>query len=180
MPKYKLAVSWPSLDRERYLADYATAVNEAVIKAARKWLLAAVPLIPIFTGFARGALGTLESIAGRVEGGKIKTGRGLRKKVKYYQPRKYYYRHVERNNITGVEFATKPDEIISPGRITKATKGSRIVFNFKVDIDYFDYLDVHKWHAFEAGQKAFDAELRIQLDKLLPDITKYVFRREYG
>lgn len=178
MPKYKHTVSWPKLDRDKFMADYHELVNHAIIKAARKFLLAAVPKIPEFTGFARGSLGRLEAIAGRVEGGKIKTGRGLRTKVRQLQPRKYYYRGVERNNVTGVQFAN--EDIISPGRITKATKGSRIVFNFKIDIDYFDYLDEHKWHAFEAGQKAFNEELKYQLANLPIDISDYITRREYG
>jgi hypothetical protein len=71
MPNLKLTASWPQLDRERYLADFKSAVERCVVLAARQFLLAAVPRIPVFTGFARGSLGNLEDVAGRVSGGKV-------------------------------------------------------------------------------------------------------------
>jgi hypothetical protein len=66
-----------------------------------------------------------------------------------------------------------PIEIITEGRLTRASVGSRIVFKFSVDITYFNVLD-EKWGAFKAGREAFNAELKSQLDKLLPKIGKYL------
>lgn len=183
MPKLKLTVSWPQLDRERYLADFRKAVDQAVIKAARKFLLAAVPRIPIYSGMARGALSNLEDVAGRVDNGRIRGTLGGWKNRKKFNPNTVYYyppgkNRVVRTNLQGRKFATKAKEIISEGRLTKATKGSRIVFKFSVDITYFDYLDKNKWGAFKAGKAAFDAELKKRLKTDLPQLGKYLIRRE--
>jgi hypothetical protein len=182
MPKYKVTVSWPQLDRERFIRDYNSAATQAIIKAARKFLLAAVPRIPVFTGFARGSLGTLEDVVGRVQGNRISSKlKGVTKEVK--RKRNYYYyppgaSRVVRTNISGRQFSTPPDQIISSGRLTKATPNQgRLLFNFKVDITYFDLLD-QQWGAFQAGREAFDTELKLQLDKLKPDPGKYLIRRE--
>jgi hypothetical protein len=183
MPKYKLTASWPELDRDRYLRDFQSAINQAVIKAARKFLLAAVPRIPIFTGFARGALGNLEDVAGKVSGGKINTAKSGDYIAKPLRPRTYYYKHgdgtkVIRNQVTGRTFATQPKDIITEGRLTKVNiNSSRVVFKFEVDIKYFDLLD-DRWGAFAAGREAFDQELKVQLNRLIPKIGKYLIRRE--
>lgn len=183
MPSYKLTASWPVLDRERYLRDYKAAINKAIILAARKFLLAAVPKIPVFTGMARGALGNLEDIAGRVQGTRVRgTLKGVTKE-KLLQKKKFYYYppgkpRVLRTNIAGRQFATTPNKILNEGRLTSVSVGSRMIFKFSVDITYFDYLDKNKWHAFEAGRQAFNAELKTQLDRLTPKIGKYFIRRE--
>ncbi len=194
MPKIKLTTSWQSLDQEAFKRDYLAAVHAMFIKAARKFLLTAMPKVPVFTGFARGAFDNLEAIAGRVErlttplfdGGayppQINSARGPRKKVIWYQKRKYYYyprdgRKIVRNNLTGREFATPTKEIITPGRITKASSGSRIVFYFNIDIEYFNRLDQSLWHSFEAGKVAFEAELRSQMDKLPVELKNYMITR---
>lgn len=182
MPRLRVTASLPQLDRERYLSDYKKSVEQAFIKAARKFLLAAVPLIPQFTGFARGALGNLEDVVGRVQGGRIDGRRKGVKKVKALQPRTYYYypnkgSRVVRNNITGRAFATKPGQIFGSGNITRATTKARMLFKFSVDIKYFDYLDKNKWGAFKAGREAFNQELKIQLERLRPKIGNYIVRR---
>lgn len=182
MPKLKLTVSLPQLDRDRFLGDLKTAVYDAVVKAARKFLLAALPKIPVFTGFAAGALGNLEDVVGRVQNGRIRGTLKAVKKGKALQSKNYYYyppggSRVLRDTVSGRKFATKPKDIISQGRLTKATTNARMVFKFGVDISYFNYLDENKWHAFAAGRAAFDAELKLQLQRL-PQIGKYFIRRE--
>lgn len=183
MPRLKVTASWPVLDREAYLNAHQSAVNQAVMKAARKFLLAALPLIPVFTGFAAGAFGNLEDVVGRVQGGRVRTNLKSVKTARLLQSQTYYYYpksgpRVVRNTISGRQFATKPADIIGSGQLTRATTKSRIVFKFSVDIGYFDYLDRTKWHAFAAGKQAFDAELKIQLDKLRPKVGDYIIRRE--
>lgn len=183
MPKFKVTASWPELDKERYLSDFREAIDKAMIKAARKFLLAAVPRIPIWTGMARGAMANLEDIAGQVYGGRIKGTRRGRVLVKNYRrPTNWYYYppdgpRVLRTTQAGRQFATKPKDILNQGRLTKATAGSRVIFKYQVDITYFDRLDPG-WGAFEAGREAFNAELKTQLDRLRPNIGKYLIRRE--
>lgn len=183
MPLLKVTASWPVLDRDAFLKAYQASVDEAVKKAARKFLLAAIPLIPVFTGFAAGAFGNLEDVIGRVQAGRIRTNLKSVKTAKNLQSRVYYYypksgSRVARNTISGRQFATKPKDIIGQGQLSRAETKSRIVFKFSVDISYFDYLDKTKWHAFAAGKAAFDAELKIQLEKLRPKLGDYIIRRE--
>lgn len=183
MPKLKLTVSLPQLDRERYLKDYKKSVELAFHAAARKFLLAVVPKIPVFTGFARGALGNLEDVVGRVQGDRVRSTLKAVTKAKRVQDRDFYYypngkSRIRRTNISGRRFATKSKDIFGQGQLTKATTASRMIFKFTVDISYFNYLDKNKWMAFQAGKEAFDAELKIQLVKLQPDIGKYFIRRE--
>ncbi len=183
MPKLKVTGSWPQLERDKFVKDYQKSVDAAVKKAARKFLLAASPLIPQFTGFARGALGNLEDLVGRVQGGVVRTNLKALKTAKNLQPRTYYYypqkgSRVVRNTITGRQFATPTKDILSSGQLTRANAKSRVVFKFSVDIKYFDYLDKSKWGAFKAGKAAFDAELKLQLDRLKPKVGDYIIRRE--
>lgn len=182
MPRLRVTASLPQLDRERYLSDFKKSIDQAFIKAVRKFLLAAVPLIPVWTGFARGAFGNLEDLVGRVQGGRIDGRRGGDKKAKSLQPRTWYYyptrgSRVVRNNVTGRQFATKPSQIFGSGNVTRATTKSRMLFKFAVDIKYFDVLDKSKWGAFAAGRAAFNLELRTQLDKLRPKVGDYIIRR---
>jgi hypothetical protein len=183
MPKIRVSGTWPHLDKERYLRDLKATIDQAMIKAARKFLLAAVPNIPVFTGMARGAFGNLEDIAGRVQSGRIRgTLQGSKKRVNFQKPRRFYYyppngSRIVRDTQAGRQFATKPEDILGNGQLTRASTGTRVVFKFAIDISYFNYLDEHKWHAFKAGYSAFNEELKVQLNRL-PDLGKYVIRKE--
>jgi hypothetical protein len=182
MPKLRVSASFVQLDRERFLRDFRKAIDQAFIKAARKFLLAAFSRIPILTGMASHSFRNLEDIAGRVEGRKSGGPYRIRgtlkgsRKVKPYTRKKYYYyppdgSRVERTPTAGISYATSRDQILS-----RTDVGSRMVFKFQVDIKYMD-VNEPKWKAFSAGKEAFDAELQIQL-KRLPEIGKYLLRRE--
>lgn len=185
MPGLKLTVSMPQLDRDAYVRALKAAIESAILKSARKFLAAAAPLVPVWTGFARGAFANLEDLVGRVSGGgRVDQRRRSRSNVVRGPAgkRTYYYypgdgSRIVRTNLSSRPFATKSSDIITEGRITRATVGSRIVFKFAININYFDYLDDARWHAFAEGRKAFNAELKTQLTKL-PQIGKYVVRRE--
>jgi hypothetical protein len=180
---FSVRVSLPELDRERYLKDFKDHLNKALIAAARKFLLAAVPRVPIFTGFARGAFGNLEDLAGRVSSGKIDSRKGGYTKAKSFQKKKYYYyakkgaKGVLRNTVNGRAYATPTEQIFSQGRATIAKTESAIFFRFSIDIKYMNYLDREKWGAFKAGQAAFADEIKAQITKL-PAIGKYLIRKE--
>ena len=184
MPKTKVSGTWPELDRDSYIRDFKKAIDQSFIKAARKFLLAAVPRIPEFTGMARGALANLEDVAGKVSGTRIRgTRKGQTSNKSLRHPRKYYYYppgkpRVLRTPQAGRQFATKPKDILKQGQLTKASVGARVIFKFVVDIRYFDILDEQKWHAFEAGRDAFNQELKVQLERLRPKAGKYLLRRE--
>lgn len=182
MPTLRVSASFVQLDRERYLRDLRKAIDQAVIKAARKFLLAAVSRIPILTGMASHSFRNLEDIAGRVEGRKSGGPYRIRgtlkgsRRVKPYTRKKYYYYppdggRVLRTPQAGVSYATPKDQIL-----TRVDARSRITFKFQVDIKYID-VNEEKWKAFSAGKEAFDQELKTQLNRL-PNIGKYLLRRE--
>lgn len=179
MPKLKITGTWPSLNFEQYKQDYQAIAIEAMKAAARKFLLAAAPKIPVFTGFSRGSLGNLEDLVGQVTpAGRINRKLKAVTKVKRLQNKIYYYKGVEKNNVTGRQFATPTDKIITPGRVTKATKSGRIVFLYESDIEYFTYWDKTRWEAFKAGQEALEAEFARQIAKLTPDLADYKISME--
>jgi hypothetical protein len=184
---FSVRASLPSLDAKAFNAALQKACRDALIKAARKFLLAALPRVPIYTGFARGSFGTLEDAVGRFQAGggspKIETTKkGVSKAANPSKRQLYYYPpkgvKVLRNTLNGRTFATKTSDLFSQGRAKIATGESAIFFRFSVDIEYFNYLDRNKWGAFQAGTAAFDTELRAQLDKLLPKIKNYLIRKE--
>lgn len=190
MSGFSVRASLVELDGDKFIEAVKTSCREALIKAARKFLLAALPKIPIFTGFARGAFGPLEDVVGRFNAGGAKTGSSINAKAKGHTKattsiatRPYYYypkkgERIVRTSISGRPFATQSTDIFSQGRATVATGQSAIFFRFSIDIDYLTYLDQNKWHAFEAGHAAFSAELKTQLDVLLPTIGKYLIRKD--
>lgn len=172
-------VALPSLEKDKFIKAVREACRKAMYKAAREFLLAAVPRIPVLTGFARGSLGNLEDIVGKVTANGINTSRKGDRKASYYQKRKYYYytakgTRIIRNNITGRQFATKPDKIFT----TLSEDRTSLIFKFSVDISYFNYLDRERWHAFSEGNKAFNESLRAEFNKLKPRVGNYIVRRE--
>lgn len=172
------------IDVNKLSRDLDQIVEDEIIKAIRAFLVAAVPKVPIFTGFARSAYRNLEDIGGRVgrrgDGFRITATRGgqaLRgsSQSKLLQPRKYYYRGVLKTTDSGRKFATPPS-----GILTKAKGRTSVSFKFAIDIDYFDQLDRAKWHSFESGVEAFRASIQRSLrsSKRLPDFAKYITRKQ--
>jgi hypothetical protein len=163
MPSVNMSVWLPVLDRERYLRDFRQAIRQSVILAAQKFLEAAIPKIPVWTGMASGALENLEIFAG------VSVPRDSPRGIAYY------YQGQRRTPELGQSLATPPGNVLS-GDITTAETGTRLHFNFSVNIDYFDVLDA-KWGSMEAGEAAFESELHTQLHDLQPNIGDYFITR---
>jgi len=187
MSKFTYRVSLPELDDKKFTKAVQDACRKALMKAAREFLLAAIPKVPIFTGFARGAFGNLEDLVGRVSVSDGVASLNYRqkgvKKASYYQKKKYYYyppkgEKVIRNTITGRKFATKPTEVFSKGKARVSETDKVFFFRFSIDITYFNLLDKNKWHAFSSGIEAFNTTLRSEFDALKPKVGKYLVKRE--
>ena len=184
---FSVRASFPELDEKKFIKAVKDACRQALLKAARKFLLAALPRVPIFTGFARGAFGNLEDLVGRFTpaggGGKIETKKKGLSRAQNFAKRTYYYypskgNRIIRNTISGRPFATKTADILSQGRAKIATGESAIFFRFSIDISYFNYLDRSKWDAFGQGTTAFNTELKTQLERLVPKIGKFLIRKD--
>ena len=175
------------LDKAKYEAAVKKAIVDCFMKAAQKFLLAAIPRIPIWTGFARGAFRNLEDVAGDVtadaqspSGYRIRSTKGGGGKVAKYIRRGYYYYppgggRVERTPQSGRQFATAPASILEADGATVASGKNAYYFRFDVNIAYFDKLDPAKWGAWKAGTEAFEAYVKANLK--LPDPLKYMTRK---
>lgn len=185
MPKYKISASWVGIKRDEFLRDYMAFATECVVKAARKFLLAAYPLTREWTGMARGGFARLEDRVGAIRrdsskasGFRIRYNSGSKTTISRPFPLGYFYRGVLRTPLAGRFYGTPTQDIITGGRITKASVNGRIVFYYQIDIDYFTELDRTLWGGFAAGRVAFDAELRSAINNGPPELTRYVTRRE--
>jgi hypothetical protein len=165
MPSVNLRVSLPTLDRERYLRDLRQSIRQAVVLAAQKFLQAAIPLIPVWTGMASGAMENLEILAGV----------SIPRASPSPRSANYYYQGQRRTPALGQSLTTQPGSILS-GDMTSAETGTRLFFNFTINIDYFNELDA-QWGAMEAGEAAFEQELHQQLHALQPNIGDYFVTR---
>lgn len=176
------------LDRETYLAAVRESIRAVFIKAARQFLLAAVPRVPIWTGFSRGAFKNLEDVVGQVgqdKGGLrirgTRTG-GTRERIlrrEYYFPYGTAGSGILKTTQSGRQFATPPGDIFdfSGASITGGGR-TRFSFNFEVDITYFNYWDRIKWMSFKNAEQAFSEYVETHLE--FPDFTKYTKRVKVG
>lgn len=193
--KLTITATVEEFDQKKYLSDVRTAIRSCFMKAGQKFLLAAIPKIPIWTGMARGAFRNLEDLVGKVTndsqsgGVRIRTtkststgnsaGRGGGTKLTPYR-RGYFYKppggaKIERTPQAGRQFATPLEKIIDVGGATIASGKTSFYFRFDVDITYVDALDTAKWGAFKAGADAFKAYVEKNL--VLPDPLKYMVRK---
>jgi hypothetical protein len=190
MIKFNFNVRVPQIDQRRFIGALEQVIEEAMIKAIRAFLVAAVPRVPIYTGFARGTFRNLEDIAGRVEraqgGFRIRgnrRGSSIKSVAARGRDRPRYYKGVLKTQDSGRQFATPPS-----GVLTKIKGKTSVSFKFSVNIDYFDKLDREKWKSFDAGMKAFNATLTQALKNLTArnpilgktfDIKQYITRKQF-
>lgn len=196
------SISTDLIDINKYQAAVRQAIRTCFMKAGQKFLLAAVPRIPIWTGMARGALRNLEDLVGKVTndaqsstGVRIRTtqgrnaltggstGRGGGSKITSAYRRGYYYQppsgaRIERTPQSGRQFATPTDKIFDVTGASLASGKTSYYFRFKVDITYFDRLDTAKWGAFKAGADALEAYIKTNL--VLPNPLDYTTRKLVG
>lgn len=178
-------------DQEAYLDAVRKEVQRVFMKAGQKFLLAAIPRIPILTGMARGAFRNAEDLFGKVtndvtSGVRIRTTRGKGESRRggstntgSLTNRKYYYYppgggRVLRTPQAGRDFATPSENILEITGATLATGRTSFYFRFKVDISYLDINEV-KWQAFKLGGEALAQYVKDNLT--LPDPLKFVTRK---
>lgn len=182
---------------------YQNAVREEMrrvfMKAGQKFLLRAIPKVPIWAGMARGAFRNAEDLFGKVTndaqsktGVRIRTtqnrkpgskaGRGGGERITSLYRRGYYYTppggaKIERTPQAGRQFATQSDKILELSGAALASGKYSYYFRFKVDITYFTKLD-DKWGAFKAGAAALEEYIKTNIS--LPDPLKYTTRKTIG
>lgn len=181
-------------DIDKWLAAVRKEMRRVFMIAGQKFLLAAVPRVPIWTGMARGAFRNLEDLVGKVtndasapSGVRIRTtqgrggaGRGGGEKITQKYRKGYFYYppgggKVARTPQSGRAFATPTDQIIDVSGASLASGRTSFYFRFKIDLTYFDMFDGKKWGSFKAGGAALEQFVKDNIN--LPDPLKYTSRK---
>jgi hypothetical protein len=181
MIRFNFNIRIPIIEEKRFIGALEEIVEFAVTKGARAFLVAAVPRVPIYTGFARGAFRNLEDLFGRVErsrnGARIRgtlRGSSVKTVAVRGRDRPRYYKGTLKTQDSGRKFATPPS-----GIITKVKDRVGASFRFAINIDYFDKLDREKWHSFEEGIKAFNKTVQLILKNNQFDPASFVTRKQF-
>ncbi len=177
-------------DQDAYLKALQVEVRRVFLKAGQRFLIAAIPRIPIWTGMARGAFRNLEDVVGKVTkveknnpATRYKVTTGRRGGNKDYVPpsRRHYYYYppgggrIRRTPEAGRQFATAPNDIFDFGGATLSKGRTAFYFRFEVNIKYFEILDTQKWHAFKVASDAVKKYVEANLE--LPDPLKFMTRK---
>lgn len=181
--KLEITSSIGKFDKEAYLNVFSAHVREVFIKGMRQFLLAAVPRIPVRTGFARSAFKNLEDVAGKVSVDAQSGGyriRGTRGGGSDERASNEYYTggggRVLKTTQSGRQFSTQPNDILNITGASLAKGRTAYYFKFSVDITYVDILDRSVWGAFRYGRQAMEAYIKNNIGKGLPSIGKFLTR----
>lgn len=150
-------------------AGYTRAVREAIEaefrQAARAFIRAAIPRVPVQTGMARGSF--------------LNVGRFLRVAVPI-TPTRFNQRYyppgggsIPKTPESGAALSTRPESMIK-------RQGNRVTFTFQTGVFHYtleDAIGVRSgpWGSFAAGRAAFTARIR-NLRTRLPKIGAFVTR----
>lgn len=168
MPRLYGTVDILTFDSKGYTATLRKGLEVQFRQAARAFIRAAIPLIPVQTGMARGSF--------------LNIGRYLRVAVPI-NPTKFNQQYfpprggdpIPKTPESGAALSTSPDQIIR-------WEGDRISFEFQSGVFHLtleDLIGVRSptapWHSFITGRLAFHNELR-NLRNRLPKIKSFVTR----
>lgn len=190
MMKLTLTASVEVFDKDKYMNAVKAEIRRCFMKAGQKFLLAAVPLVPVWTGMARGAFRNAEDLFGKVTndaqsgGVRIRTTRAAKqgrgggggnsgRRGWYYTPPGGA--RIERRPQAGRMFSTPTDKILDGGGVTLASGRDAFYFRYEINITYFTKFDQEKWGAFKAGSEALENYVRANLK--LPDPLKFMTRK---
>jgi hypothetical protein len=179
-------------DKEAYGKAVKAEIRRVFMKAGQKFLLAAIPKVPIWTGMARGAFRNAEDLFGKVTndaqsgGVRIRTtrsagqsrgggGSNTGRRGWYYTPPGGS--RIQRTPQAGRLFATPSDQILQLEGATLASGRTSFYFRYDIDITYFTRFDESKWGSLKAGGKALEDYIRANLK--LPDPVKFMTRKTY-
>jgi hypothetical protein len=190
--KFTFTASVEQFDKDKYMVAVKDAIRQCFMQGGKKFLLAAIPKVPVWTGMARGAFRSAEDLFGKVTadaqsgGYRIRTtrnagqGRGGGEKVTTPYRKGYYYYpptggRVARTPQSGRQFATPTDQILDGTGASLASGRTAFYFRYEVDIKYFDILDQARWGAMKAGAAALEEYVRENLN--LPSPLEFMTRK---
>lgn len=187
MPKFRVVFDSLKINKQKFTVKLKEHLQVHIRLAAREFLKAAIPKIPVWTGFSAGSLGHLASFAGYTYSvNPITTGgrsftfsrRGSRFRSQTLKQRHYYYHpgggKVLKTPTAGGRFATPTTAIVK-------ISNNQITFNYNVTISYFNVSDIRKsisprspWRSFEAGRKSFFDHLLKVTTKTMPNPMQFI------
>ncbi len=182
-----LTATIDKFNKQKYIKAVQEEMQRAFFRAGQRFLVAAVPRVPIWAGMARGAFRNAEDLFGKVSQDKTsghrirkhKRGGGHGRAAPVQYRRGYYYKPpgggtIERSPEAGRQFSTPTNEIMQLEGAQVARGRYSFTLIYKIDITYFTKLDETKWGAMKAGQEA--AEKYLLANLTLPDPLQYMER----
>jgi hypothetical protein len=152
-------LSFPDFKSAKYTEALQAEVEVQVRQAARAWLRAVIPLVPVFTGTARGSLQPI--------------GRFLRVAVPI--------------RPIAVREGMGPDVGAAQGKFKFEQRGKRFVFTFDPGVFHFIQNEFYHaedppfhlthptpWNATEVGNAAWEAYVEHILPQRLPRLKDYI------
>lgn len=188
--KFTFSATVEVFDKEAYMEAVRAEFRRVFMKAGQRFLLAAIPKVPLWTGMLRGAFRNAEDVFGKVTadkqsgGVRIRTTRGkgegrgggsndtpLRKGYYYYPPGGG---RIPRTPQAGRQYATQPEQILSLTGAALSSGRTSFYFRFDIDITYFSYQD-KKHGILKAGAVALEEYVKANVK--LPDPLKFMTRK---
>jgi len=159
MLKFRGRISFPKLDAAKYTQALEDAVETQMRQAAREWLRAVVPKVPVWAGTSRGSLQPL--------------GRFLRVAIPINP---LVQRKGAGPNVGASKSSFKFERI-----------GRRFIFSVSTGVDHFIQNNFYEapnppfhlkeptpWKAFEAGEEAYLKYIKENLTKKIPKIKNFI------
>jgi len=165
--KLTLRVEIEECDKEGWLKALKGAIEQTAQEATNAFAQAALMRIPVHTGFVAGAIYSLATLLDNPQFNPIVA---TAPKQELYYPSK-----TPKNPSTGATFVSPAQSEIF------RWVGMNYIFNFSVDISYFEIQDISSgkspsapWGAFEAGQNAYIAAFETGLEDRLPKLEGFL------
>ena len=155
-------------DANGYTVAMKKQLEIAYRKAAAEFLRAAIPLVPVDTGMARGSFLNI----GRFLRVAVPISPKPRKTAKLYYHRGAFSPGERMNPELGASYSTKVEDLFK-------WKANKLSFQFNTRVYHYNLLDAigvrgqEPWNSFSEGQKAFIESLS-GLSKRLPKITDFI------
>lgn len=163
MLEFRGRLSYPKFDASKYTQALQDACEVQLRQAAREWLRAVIPHVPVWTGTARGSLQPL--------------GRFLNVAIPIVPSAPPKAMRFNRGASYGA----------SQGHFKFSRRDKRFIFHYSSDVKHFLENEFYHapnppyhlrnetpWNAFVYGKAAFDAYMKGTLPKRIPKIADYI------
>jgi hypothetical protein len=160
MPGFTLNGTFPSIDDAALqLVVQKWLLGEAK-RAVQEFLKAALPLVPVRTGFLSGSMAGLTRYFGTPQPDQLSAKvvslfRGGTVRREYYYPR--HGGKILKTPFSGLGLVTRPESVARVGE-------DGIAIELEVDIDYYEVNESH-WHSIDKGTQAMLASLATATDR---------------